>query len=153
MFEETWHIATHGMDCGWLASTGIRVVTGSFFAISGYHKLFNRDRHEALVETLKSLHIPSINLMQWWVPGVEFAGGLGMVFGLFGPVAALGLLVIMGVALCTDGCRRVDAYKPIDACDRVDDWEYLPETLYAVMLLLTILGGSGPVSLDHLLWG
>ena len=31
-----------------LVYTGARVAVGAFFAISGYHKLFNRERHATL---------------------------------------------------------------------------------------------------------
>jgi hypothetical protein len=39
-------------------------------------------------------------------------------------------------------------FKPIDGTDRIDDWLYLPETLYAFMLLIVISAGAGPYSLD-----
>ncbi len=41
---------------------------GLFFAISGFHKLFFKQRHEALVETLKDDKIPFVGLFQWFVP-------------------------------------------------------------------------------------
>ena len=41
-------------------------------------------------------------------------------------------------------------YKPIDETDRIDDWLYLPETLYAFMLVMVISAGAGPYSLDSL---
>jgi len=45
----------------------------------------------------------------------------------------------------------VASYKPIDSADRIDDWLYQPETMYALMLLYFITAGAGPVSLDQLL--
>ena len=39
-------------------------------------------------------------------------------------------------------------YKPIDEADRIDDWLYLPEVLYAFMLIMVISAGAGPYSLD-----
>jgi uncharacterized membrane protein YphA (DoxX/SURF4 family) len=45
----------------------------------------------------------------------------------------------------------IASYKPIDRADRVDDWLYQPETMYALMLLYFIAAGAGPVSVDHLL--
>ena len=44
-------------------------------------------------------------------------------------------------------------YKPIDEADRIDDWLYLPETLYAFMLIMVISAGAGPYSLDALILG
>ena len=34
-----------------------------------------------------------------------------------------------------------------------DDWLYLPETLYAVMLIVVISAGAGPYSLDAVILG
>jgi uncharacterized membrane protein YphA (DoxX/SURF4 family) len=45
----------------------------------------------------------------------------------------------------------VASYKPIDRADRVDDWLYQPELMYALMLLYFIAAGAGPVSVDQLL--
>jgi hypothetical protein len=39
-------------------------------------------------------------------------------------------------------------YKPIDEADWIDDWLYLPETLYAFMLIIVISAGAGPYSFD-----
>lgn len=67
------------------------------------------------------------------------------------PLAALGLLVICAVALLTSSPTVVASYKPIDRADRVDDWLYQPELMYALMLLYFIAAGAGPVSVDQLL--
>jgi putative oxidoreductase len=125
-----------------------RIAVGAFFMLSGYHKLFNTERHRVFVDELKSLRVPVIGFNQWWVPGVEFAGGAAVFIGLLAPLAALGLLVIILVAMATSGPQRIKLYAPINRSDRVDDWLYLPETLYAFMLLLVVSAGAGPYSLD-----
>jgi hypothetical protein len=43
---------------------------------------------------------------------------------------------------------RIRSYQPIDRADRIDDWLYLPEILYAFMLILFVAVGAGPYSLD-----
>jgi hypothetical protein len=48
--------------------------------------------------------------------------------------------------------ERIEAFKPIDRADRIDDWLYLPETLYAFMLIMIISAGAGPYSLDAAIW-
>src|SRR5579862_8756409 len=125
---------------GWtdLAMTLNRVAVGFFFMVSGYHKLFNAERHRSIVDELKALRVPAVGLNQWWVPSVEFTAGGAVLIGLLAPLAALGLVVIILVALATSGRQRINLYKPIDKADRIDDWLYLPETLYAVMLVLVI---------------
>ncbi len=73
--------------------------------------------------------------------------------GCLAPLAALGLLVIILVAIATSGRQRIKLYKPIDEADRIDDWLYLPETLYAFMLIIIVSAGAGPYSLDALILG
>ena len=88
---------------------------------------------------------------QWWVPLVEFAAGGAVLIGLLAPLAALGLLVIILVAMAMSGRQRMKLFKPLDEADRIDDWLYLPETLYACMLILVVSAGAGPYSLDALI--
>ena len=130
-----------------------RIAVGAFFMLSGYHKLFNAERHRTVVDELKALGVPAVGFNQWWVPLVEFAAGGGVLIGLLAPLAALGLLVIIFVAIATSGRQQINLYKPIDEADRIDDWLYLPETLYAVMLIMVVSAGAGPYSLDALILG
>jgi uncharacterized membrane protein YphA (DoxX/SURF4 family) len=140
---------------GWtdIALTLNRVAVGMFFMFSGYHKLFNTERHRVFADELRTLHVHGVRINQWWVPLVEFSAGGAVVIGLIAPLAAFGLLVIILVAIATTGQERLKAYKPIDRADRIDDWLYLPETLYAVMLIIVISAGAGPYSLDAAILG
>jgi uncharacterized membrane protein YphA (DoxX/SURF4 family) len=140
---------------GWtdIALTLNRIAVGTFFMLSGYHKLFNQQRHRAFADELKELGVHAVGFNQWWVPTVEFSAGGAVVVGLLAPLAALGLLVITVVAIATSGPQRIKAYKPIDEADRIDDWLYLPEILYAFMLIVVVSAGAGPYSLDALVLG
>jgi putative oxidoreductase len=138
---------------GWtdVAMTLNRIAVGAFFMLSGYHKLFNAERHRTFVDELKGLGVHAVGFNQWWVPSVEFSAGTAVVIGLLAPLAALGLLFLIIVAIATSGRQRIKLYKPIDRADRIDDWLYLPETLYAFMLIVVISAGAGPYSLDALI--
>jgi uncharacterized membrane protein YphA (DoxX/SURF4 family) len=138
---------------GWtdIAMSLNRIAVGAFFMHSGYHKLFDGERHRTFVAELTALGVPALGFNQWWVPLVEFTAGAAVLIGLLAPLAALGLLVIILVAIATSGRQRVNLLKPIDRGDRIDDWLYLPETLYAFMLILVISAGAGPYSLDALI--
>lgn len=140
---------------GWtdIALTLNRIAVGMFFMLSGYHKLFNPQRHRVFADELKELGVHAVGFNQWWVPAVEFSAGGAVVIGFLAPLAALGLLVITLVAVATTGPQRIKANKPIDEADRIDDWLYLPETLYAFMLIAVISAGAGPYSLDALVSG
>jgi len=138
---------------GWtdIALTLNRIAVGLFFMISGYHKLFNAQRHRILADELKGLGIHAVGFNQWWVPSVEFAAGAAVAIGLLAPLAALGLLFISLVAIVTSGPQRIKVMHPIDKADRIDNWLYLPELLYVFMLILVISAGAGPYSLDAMI--
>jgi uncharacterized membrane protein YphA (DoxX/SURF4 family) len=146
------HILFNGVGWTDIALTLSRVAVGMFFMFSGYHKLFDTERHRVFADELRSLHVPAVGINQWWVPLVEFSAGAAVVIGLLAPLAALGLLVVIVVAIATTGRERIKAFMPIDRADRIDDWLYLPETLYAVMLIVVISAGAGPYSLDAAIW-
>lgn len=139
-----------GFGSGEVALTLNRVALGAFFAISGYHKLFNKQRHAGLVGTFKDLGIPCIGFNQWFVPSIEFFGGLAVLSGILAPFAALGLIAICLVATCTAGLRRIPSYNPIDKADWLDDLLYLPEVLYIIGLLVVVTFGPGPLTVPSL---
>ena len=97
--------------------------------------------------------VPRLGFNQWFVPSIEFFGGLALLAGMLAPLAALGLLVICLVAVHTSGKRRVISSMPIDRADYLDDVLYLPEVLYLVMLVVVVLGGPGPLRLDSIVLG
>jgi hypothetical protein len=79
---------------GWTdrAITLNRIAVGVFFMLSGYHKLFNAERHRTFVDELKALGVHAVGFNQWWVPLVEFTAGGAVLLGFLAPLAALGLL-------------------------------------------------------------
>src|SRR6202165_3474240 len=113
---------------GWtdIALTLNRVAVGMFFMFSGYHKLFNAERHRVFADELRSLHVHAVGINQWWVPLVQFCARAAVVIGFVAPRAALGLLFIILIATATSGRDQIKTYKPIDKADRIDDWLYLP---------------------------
>jgi uncharacterized membrane protein YphA (DoxX/SURF4 family) len=146
-------ILFHGVGWTDIALALNRIAVGLFFMLSGYHKLFNPERHRALADELRALGVHAVGFNQWWVPTVEFTAGFAVVIGFLAPLAALGLLVIILVAIVTSGPQRITAFKPIDRADRLDDWLNLPEMLYAFMLIVVISAGAGPYSVDALILG
>lgn len=138
-------LAQNGLGAGAVdfALLAARVGAGSFFAFSGMNKLFNKGRHAGLVETLKADHVPAVGFNQWWVPGWEFVGGCSLVAGFFPSFMAAVLMVILAVACCSEGAKRVAAYAPINKADYVDDWLYLPEVIWMFPLAVVMLCGGG----------
>lgn len=133
-----------------LVSLMLRLSLGLFFAFSGYHKLFNDQRRASLKATFVAdgVYKPA---MMYVIPLGEGLGGMALLLGFLTPVAALGLVAICLGACAFDGRKRVTAEAPLDTADRVDDWLYLPEFLYIVMLTSLALIGAGSFSVDALL--
>ena len=144
-------LLTHGLQAPEAALTLNRLVLGTFFAISGYHKLFNTARHATLVQTLTEDGVPALRVMQWVVPGVEFSAGLALLAGFLSALAAFGLFVVCVAAFSLDAINRVQAWQPIDRADWVGDVLYLPEALYCLGLVIVMLAGPGPWTLDTLI--
>lgn len=130
--------------------TVLRFGAGLFFMLSGFNKLVNPERHQQLVSTLEADGVALVRFNQWWVPAVEFSAGAAVALGLLTSLAAAGLFVICAVAGLCEAKKRVDAMSPINGADRVDDYLYLPEIVWALVLAFIVAVGGGPVALDRL---
>src|SRR5271155_5636608 len=100
-------LVTQGAQASNAALTLNRVALGTFFAISGYHKLFNASRHATLTRTLQDDGVRAVPIMQWLLPGVEFGGGCALIVGLLSVLAAFGLFVISAGAVALDAVKRI----------------------------------------------
>lgn len=138
-----------GLNVPEVAITLLRVAMGTFFLISGYHKLFNRQRHATITQTMVADHVPDVSFNSWFVPSAEFAGGFALFIGLLTPIAAAGLFIICCGATIMDGLKRIAGWSPIDKGDYLDDVLYLPEVQYAIILVALVFTGGGPFSLDN----
>lgn len=137
-----------GSEYAWLIA---RIATGVFFTISGFFKLFNPGRHKVLTDTLKDDRIHWIKGFQWIVPIAELVCGTCITLGLFTVPAALILIADLLVAMAVDGYKRVNAFDPIDIADWLDDWLYLSEITYILLLLLFVTGGPGILNADSVI--
>jgi uncharacterized membrane protein YphA (DoxX/SURF4 family) len=146
-------LLTHGADAPNAALTLNRVALGAFFAISGYHKLFNASRHAALTQTLQDDGVHGTPIMRWLLPGGEFLGGSALIIGFLSVFAALGLFVISVGAFALDATKRIRTWQPLDRADWLGDLLYVPEALYSIGLTVLMLAGPGPWSLDALAAG
>jgi putative oxidoreductase len=141
-------LITLGAQAPDAALTLNRVALGAFFAISGYHKLFTPTRHATLVRTLQDDGVRAVPVMQWLVPAVEFGGGCALLIGFLSALAAFGLFVVSVGAFVLDARKRIAEWSPIDRADWVGDVLYLPEALYCIGLVIVMLAGPGPWSVD-----
>jgi putative oxidoreductase len=126
-----------------------RVSLGMFFAISGSNKLFVASRTRRMYETLAGAGIPFPHFMTYFVSSVEFISGCLLVIGLLSSLCCVVLIIQMIVAIMTVQLGTIS--KALSSLDWLDDFLYLPETLYIIILIWLICSGPGRVSVDHLI--
>ncbi|HEX3683956.1 MAG TPA: DoxX family protein [Bryobacteraceae bacterium] len=129
----------------------VRVSLGLFFAISGANKLFVASGRQTIYETLVEAKVPSPHVMAYFVPAVEFIGGLLLTVGFFSSAACAALLINMLVAILTTKLSTMR--KGLSPLNWLDDFLYLPEVLYVLFFVWLICSGPGKFSVDYWLAG
>jgi putative oxidoreductase len=132
----------------WVPVTAARVLIGIFFCISGGTKLFVQAQFRVFEQTMVQIRIPFPHATALFVATVEFACGAGLALGLLTPVSAAMLMVDMIVAISTTSVHSIQASGFLDW---LDDFLYLPEVLYTLILIWLIFSGPGRYSLDGLI--
>jgi uncharacterized membrane protein YphA (DoxX/SURF4 family) len=145
---------SHGMMGGVeIASVSSRLALGTFFVISGAHKLFHPQRRADLLQTFKADNVPvPLPVAMWAIPLGEFFGGVALLVGFLTLPACAGLMIICAGACVLDGFKRIRGMHPLDTADALDDVLYLPEVLYILMIMTLVCLGPGRWSLDALLF-
>ena len=141
-------ILTMLRDGEWMPMTAARVLIGIFFCISGGTKLFVQSQFRVLEQTMVQIHTPFPHATALFVATVEFACGAGLALGLLTQLCAAMLMADMIVAIVTTSVHSIQA-KGFLA--RVDDFLYLPEVLYVLILVWLIFSGPGRWSVDGLI--
>lgn len=132
----------------WMPITAVRVLIGVFFCISGWNKLLVPARFSMMEQTLAQSHIPFPHANAIFLSLVEVAFGAGLVVGLLTPLCALVLAVDMIVAIAAN---RIHSIQASGVLAWLDDFLYLPEVLYVMILIWLIFSGPGRYSLDGLI--
>jgi putative oxidoreductase len=123
-----------------------RVSLGVFFAISGGNKLFVPSRTLKMYETLAGAGIPFPHFMTYFVSSVEFISGCLLVIGLLTSLCCAALIIQMIVAIITVQIATIP--KGLSFLNWLDDFLYLPEAMYIVVLIWLICSGPGGMSVD-----
>ena len=132
----------------WMPITAVRVLIGVFFCISGGTKLLVPARFNLMEHTIAGAHIPFPHANAIFVSLVEFVCGAGLVMGLLTPLCAVLLLGDMIVAVTTIGIPSIQARGVLAW---LDDFLYLPEVLYIMILIWLTFSGPGRYSIDGLI--
>ena len=147
-----WHAIESGLatlrGAEWVPMTAARILIGIFFCISGGTKLLVPAQFSVMERTLAQSHIPFPHANAFFVSLVEFASGAGLVVGLLTPLCALALVLDMIIAVATN---RIHSIQTSGVLAWLDDFLYLPEVLYLMILVWLIFSGPGRYSLDGLI--
>jgi putative oxidoreductase len=93
-------------------------------------------------------HIPFPHASAIFVSLVEFACGAGLIIGLLTQLCAVLLMGDMIVAILTN---RIGSIHASEFLAFLDDFLYLPEVLYVLILFWLLFSGPGPYSVDHMM--
>ena len=129
----------------WLPPLFARIVVGWVFMWSGWTKLNNlypTQDFPGMIARFTEWGIPFPSVMAPFVSGVEFFGGLLLLFGLFTRLAATPLVIVMIVAIMSAKWNQVDSLETLLGFE---------EVAYMALFGWLAVAGPGPISLDHLL--
>jgi putative oxidoreductase len=129
----------------WVPVTAARVLIGIFFCISGGTKLFVPAQFGVLERTMVQIRVPFPHATAFFVATVEFACGAGLALGFLTPLCAAMLMADMIVAIATTSIHTIQATGFLAW---FDDFLYLPEVLYVLILFWLIFAGPGRYSVD-----
>ena len=124
-----------------------RIALGLFFAISGANKLFVPSQTQTMYETLIAAGVPFPHLMAYFVSSVEFVSGLMLMAGFLTSLACIALMGDMAVAILTTKLAALP--KGVSPPNWLDNFLYLPETLYILFFIWLICSGPGQFSIDR----
>jgi putative oxidoreductase len=129
------------------AILAVRIALGLFFAISGANKLFVPSQTQTMYETLIAAGVPFPHLMAYFVSSVEFVSGLMLMAGFLTSLACIALMGDMAVAILTTKLAALP--KGVSPPNWLDNFLYLPETLYILFFIWLICSGPGQFSIDR----
>lgn len=142
MIDWFLNAAQHGLQLG-AGLNYFQMFVGSFFALSGFHKLLNREKHEQMVRAQVHAHVPFPRPMAWVVSGIEFFGGAALIANFGVGVAAAMLFGVMLVAWSSEVRGRLAKGAPyagwpvLGKCAAV---YCMAESIYLVALVAIMLG-------------
>lgn len=132
----------------------LRLIVGCGFIQHGYAKLARGP--ESFVAILHALGMPVPALFAWATVVVELLGGFAVLIGAFIPIASIPMIIVLLVAIFAvhlpSGFSSIKLQSVDAAGAHFGQPGYETDLLYIAALLAMVLGGSGPLALDRLLF-
>jgi putative oxidoreductase len=131
----------------------LRLIVGYGFMEHGFAKLSRGP--EAFTAILHTMGVPAPHFMAWLTIVTELIGGLAVVLGAFVPLVSLPMAVVLFVAMLTVhlpyGFSSIKLLSVMSGRAQFGPPGYELDLLYLACLAALVLGGSGPMAIDHYL--
>ena len=136
-----------------LAPIPLRLIVGYGFMEHGFAKLSRGP--EAFAAILHTMGVPAPHLMAWLTILTELIGGLAVLLGVFVPLVSLPMAAVLFVAALTVhlpyGFSSIKLLSVTAGRAQFGPPGYELDLLYIACLAALVLGGSGPIAIDHYL--
>ena len=131
----------------------LRLIVGYGFMEHGFAKLSRGP--EAFAAILQTMGTPAPHLLAWLTILTELVGGLAVLLGVLVPLVSVPMAVVLFVAMLTVhlpyGFSSVKLLSVMSGRAQFGPPGYELNLLYFACLAALVLGGSGPISIDHYL--
>ena len=131
----------------------LRLIVGYGFMEHGFAKLSRGP--EAFAAILHMMGVPAPHLMAWLTILTELIGGLAVLLGAFVPLASVPMAAVLLVAMLTVhlpyGFSSIKLLSVMSGRAQFGPPGYELGLIYIACLAALVLGGSGPISIDHYL--
>jgi putative oxidoreductase len=135
------------------AAIPLRLIVGYGFMEHGFAKLSRGPEAFALI--LHTMGVPVPHLMAWLTILTELIGGLAVLLGAFVPLASVPMTAVLLVAMLTVhlpyGFSSIKLLSVTSGRAQFGPPGYELDLLYIACLVALVLGGSGPLAIDHYL--
>jgi putative oxidoreductase len=132
----------------------LRLIVGYGFMEHGLAKLLRGPDH--FTNILHAIGMPMASMFAWLTILVEIFGGLAVLLGLLIPLASIPMIVVLLVAIFTvhlpNGFSSIKLQAVDAAGAHFGQPGYETDLLYLAALVALVLGGSGPLSVDRLIF-
>ena len=131
----------------------IRLIVGYGFMAHGFAKLSKGP--ETFAAILHTMGVPAPHLMAWLTILTELIGGLAVLLGAFVALVSLPMAAVLFVAMLTVhlpyGFSSIKLLSVTSGRAQFGPPGYELDLLYSACLAALVLGGSGPMAIDHYL--
>jgi putative oxidoreductase len=129
----------------------LRLIVGYGFMAHGFAKLSRGT--EAFAAILHTIGVPAPHLMAWLTILTELIGGLAVLLGAFVPIVSLPMAAVLFVAMLTVhlpcGFSSIKLLSVTSGRAQFGPPGYELDLLYLACIAVLVLGGCGPMTIDH----